>query len=286
MLKLKAKIESMLGAEVSDISPVGGGYTAKAFLLELKSGEKLFCKTAPSHPQMFFQEALGLKEIAKAGCLRTPEVVGVNEELLLMEYIASGEPKRNTMFSFGQRLAGMHRCQRECYGFDADNFIGTVAQKNTPMTKKPWNEFFLEYRLLPQWQLAEKNYSLPGETKRGFSALCNKIASILPPTQNFPASLLHGDLWAGNYLVDQKGEACLMDPAVYYGDRETDLALCRLFGGYSRDFFLGYEQEWPLESGWKERERIYHLYHLLNHLNMMGESYLPQVQSTLLYYAY
>jgi fructosamine-3-kinase len=146
-----------------------------------------------------------------------------------------------------------------------------------------WTEFYFNKRLLYQYNLAEKNGYAGEELQRAFSQLENKIYLVLKDSNAIP-SLLHGDLWSGNYITDETGNACLIDPAVYYGHREADLAMTKLFGGFDNRFYSAYNEEYPLDNGYEFRENIYKLYHVLNHLNLFGTAYYQQALSLIKYY--
>ena len=168
----------------------------------------------------------------------------------------------------------MHRNSSESFGFYEDNFIGSNIQINIPEAgeAESWPDFYLNKRILFQYKLAEKNGYSTDELKNVIHRIESKIHDILKGSEEPPA-LLHGDLWSGNYIVDESGTACLIDPAVYYGHREADLAMTRLFGGFSQEFYESYMDTFPLPDNHKERENIYKLYHALNHLNLFGNGY-------------
>ena len=219
-------------------------------------------------------EATSLETIAKTGTINTPAVMfsGTFEtySFLVMEYLplsSSGNQR-----DLGRQLAHMHRhlnpLGKQCFGFKENNYIGLAPQSNT--YHKQWVNFWVEERLHPQLLLAAKNNLAPTIIEK-----CQQlIARIGEFFNNYSpaASLLHGDLWSGNKGF-VNGQATIFDPASYYGDRETDLAFTELFGGFSEEFYRGYEEVWPLDTGYSQRKHIYNLYHLLNHLNLFGGSY-------------
>ena len=171
----------------------------------------------------------------------------------------------------------MHKYTSDSFGFFEDNFIGHTPQENIPNQKQAtsWTSFYFEKRLLFQFKLAEKQGLSSGNLRDSFYKLESKIDSIIPVSEESP-TLLHGDLWSGNYLADEKGDPVIIDPAVYYGHREADLAMTKLFGGFSASFYSAYNEVYPLEDGYSYRENIYILYHVLNHLNLFGMSYHGQ----------
>lgn len=278
MDKLFGRIESFLGEKISQGRTVNGGDIAQASILETSSGKKYFFKTANTKG-LFTTEANGLKELAKPKAFRVPEVKYADEDCLLLEWIDTGHKNDDFYEDFGKRLAKFHRHSAAAFGFYEDNFIGATPQKNiaSETEKKNWAEFYWNKRLLFQFQLVEKKGYNTEKLTKGFAKLENKIESILEGSEEAP-SLLHGDLWGGNFIVSNTHEPILIDPAVYYGHREADLAMTRLFGGFNNEFYVAYNNEYPLKEGAEERLKIYQLYHVLNHLNLFGLSYLKQAE--------
>lgn len=224
---------------------------------------------------MFEAEAAGLRELRDAGEIRVPEVFdcGVANGLsfIAMERLALTRPSARVERSCGERLAALHGHTQDGYGWFRDNTIGTTPQVNA--RADDWIGFFREHRLGFQLDLARR-HGFTGALQDLGAALMDRLPDLfdgyLPE-----ASLLHGDLWAGNWgAVD--GEPVIFDPAVYYGDRESDLAMTRLFGGFGAEFYAAYEASWPLADGHERRLALYQLYHVLNHLNLFGRSYLGQ----------
>ncbi len=280
-------IESVVGEKiVADLS-VGGGCIADSRKIKTGSGKEFFLKTGYESNRLFHCEANGLKELAKTQAIRIPQVVLVADDFLLLEYIPQGT--RDTLFfkKFGQNLARMHRFQSEYFGFSEDNYIGTSPQLNIPNKNKcedqDWATFYFNKRLLFQYELAEKNGYTSPRFKNAFVKLESILESILKGSEE-PPCLLHGDLWGGNYLCDESGDAVLIDPAVYYGHREADLAMTKFFGGFAPAFYESYLREFPLPKGWEYRENIYTLYHALNHLNLFGSGYLHKAEQLLNFY--
>jgi len=267
--------------DLHDVLPVSGGSINDAYCLGTSIG-KFFLKvnTADRFPSLFEAEADGLERSRKTGAVRVPEVIGYGEEgdetFLLMEHIAEGE--RNTAFweRFGRSLARLHGHSQDRYGLDRDNYIGTLKQVNTPDPN--WASFFIHHRLEPQLKLARDKKRVDGGTALRFERLFGKLEALFP--KEAPA-LLHGDLWSGNFLCDADGRPVLIDPAVYYGHREMDVAMTKLFGGFDAAFYTAYMDERPLEQGWKERVDLCNLYPLLVHVNLFGGSYLAQVEGVL-----
>ncbi len=227
---------------------------------------------------MFEAEVDGLSELRSANAVRVPDVIdcGVmnGESYIDLERLNLERPGRDTESRLGEQLATLHRHTQDHFGWFRDNTIGLTPQKN-PRTGN-WIEFFREYRLQYQLDLAAKNgYSR--ELAQQGEALVNRLQDLFGGYQP-EASLLHGDLWGGNWgSVD--GEPVIFDPAVYYGDRESDIAMTMLFGGFGKSFYQAYEKSWPMAPGHKQRIKLYQLYHVLNHLNLFGRSYLGRALS-------
>ena len=248
---------------------LSGGDINQTCKLDTSSG--VFClkyNSADKFPAMFEKEAQGLRLLQGAGDLRVPAVITDNSlsaySYLLLEFIDSEKEIDRFMFHFGESLARLHDNSSDFFGLDHDNYMGSLPQSNNP--HDDWFEFFVAERLLKQVALARDSGLLDHATTTLFDQLFVRLDRLL--AKDLPA-LLHGDLWSGNYMVSETGEACLIDPAVYFGHREVDLAMTTLFGGFSDDFYNGYESHHPLEQGWKERLEIYNLYPLLIHLNLL-----------------
>ena len=235
-----------------------------------------FIKTGPASAfDMFDAEAEGLRELAAAKAIRVPNVLDVgidgNEAFIALERLDFEKSNSSTERVLGEQLAALLRCTAEEFGWHRDNTIGLTLQKNSQ--KSDWVSFFREHRLGFQLELAASN-GISGELQTLGRELCDELPALFVSYEP-AASLLHGDLWAGNWGVN-KGEPIIFDPAVYYGDRESDIAMTRLFGGFGRAFYEAYESAWPLERGHELRADLYQLYHVLNHLNLFGSSYHQQ----------
>jgi protein-ribulosamine 3-kinase len=271
-------ISEATGAEVVGGRPIGGGDIATACILELHDGREVFYKTARG--AMFPAEARGLRALAEPACIRVPEVLAVGPEFLALEAIAPGRRGPRFFEDFGRALARLHRQHSEHFGFAVDNFIGATPQPNprAPAGPGAWAAWYWEHRLLHQLRLAERH----GRASRGLVRAMARLEPRLPALlagSDEPPSLLHGDLWGGNFLVDEHGAPVLIDPAVYYGHREAELGMTLLFGGFGAAFYEAYERTWPLPDGWRERVPLYQLYHLLNHLNLFGGGYAHQAEA-------
>lgn len=284
--KIKKRIEEKLGSKIKSFSSLSGGCISDAFKISTENGTSFFLKYNPSASNnMFLKEANGLRELDKSNAIKIPEVLSVDEDYILLEFIASGNRKKNFFEDFGKSFAEMHKFKSDSFGFYENNYIGSNPQINIPdeKEKSDWTAFYLNKRILFQLQLAEKLGNSTDELRKGISKLENKIEDIIGHNSEKP-SLLHGDLWAGNYMIDQNGNAVLIDPAAYYGHREADLGMTKLFGGFNSEFYKAYNESFPLEDGFDYRENIYKLYHVLNHLNLFGGGYYSQAISLIKFY--
>ena len=272
----KQQVEQLLGEDLTGMSSVGGGCIADSQVITTRSGRKFFLKQGFSNG-MFRKEANGLKELAKPGVIKVPDVIDCGDDYLILEHIEQGSKKKDFFEDFGHKLALLHRFEGEHFGFFEDNFIGSTPQENIPSEDEAhnWPLFYWNKRLMFQFRLAEKNGYADNTMQHLFASLEKVYEKILEGSEEAP-SLMHGDLWAGNYMSDIKGNPVLIDPAVYYGHREADLAMTKLFGGFSAAFYRAYEETWPLQEGASEREPIYLLYHVMNHLNLFGTGYYSQ----------
>jgi protein-ribulosamine 3-kinase len=269
--------------DIESSRSIGGGCINQTLTLTLSNGETVFLKHNDHPPEgMFEKEALGLQLMREAkNGPRIPKVIalpeGPNPQFLIIEYIEEGSSGNGYYQRFGQALASMHRTTQDHYGLDHDNFIGSTEQINTP--EADGLVFFREQRLGFQQKLARERGLLPVTTDKKIDRLCDQLDQLLDLNGERPA-LVHGDLWSGNTFADSAGNPCLVDPAVHYGLRETDLAMTKLFGRLPQTFYDSYREAFPQNPGYEERKHIYNLYHLLNHLNLFGGSYLASVEST------
>ncbi|MBF0469933.1 MAG: fructosamine kinase family protein [Gammaproteobacteria bacterium] len=258
---------------------VSGGCINSAFRLSDGAATYFVKLNQPERLEMFVAEAEGLLELENAPGLRSPRPIasgaGTTHSWLVLENIPFGGT--GDMAKFGSQLAAMHRITADRFGWQRSNTIGSTPQLND--YHHNWIDFWRECRLLPQLQWAAQ-----GGCSRKMSRLGERLLQQLPQllAHHCPQpSLLHGDLWSGNYAFSEQGEAVIFDPAVYYGDRETDIAMTELFGGFSRRFYDAYEEAWPLDSGYQQRKKLYNLYHLLNHFNMFGGGYGSQAEGVM-----
>ena len=267
-------------------TPLSGGDINDSFKLTDKNNENWFVKiNKPSRLFMFEAESEGLQALSTSNSFRIPKSIcyGRNDQYsyLVLEYLdlSSQISQKPT----GQALAKMHLFQppnhnnnaSELFGWKLNNTIGSTPQSN--QQHKNWLNFWKQERLLPQLNLAkDKGYS-SADYENGLKLIENLGAFFT--TYSPSPSLLHGDLWSGNCASDTQGKPIIFDPAVYWGDRETDIAMTELFGGFSQDFYDAYNANYPLDQGYKTRKQLYNLYHILNHFNLFGGSYAAQAAS-------
>lgn len=275
---------------------VPGGDINSAYKVHLSSGDQIFVKTnSIDNANFFLTESRGLKALRSVHKIGVPKILGMGIDrekeysFLALEYIESRHRINSYWETFGHELAQMHKAQclnfvsqsgaekdQEAgdsrYGFMEDNYIGAGPQKNTPM--KSWVDFYRECRLMPQFERAQR-YLDPDARKKADQLLGHLDLYLREP--EFP-SLLHGDLWSGNMLCGPDGKAWIIDPAVYVGDYEADLAMTQLFGSLPERFYDAYSEVNPIDrKGYLRRKKLYDLYHLLNHLNLFGSMYLRSV---------
>lgn len=254
---------------------VGGGDISAAWRIETQDGS-VFLKTGSTDAfEMFAAEAEGLSELKAARAVRVPEVLAVGQcagdAFLALEWLVLEPPDTRSERLLGEQLAMMHRTVKDRFGWHRDNTIGRTPQHNN--WSDDWAGFFGTHRLGFQLTLAKKN-GFSGELQKEGARLLTRLPSYFEGHSLVP-SLLHGDLWGGNWSSCQ-GLPVIFDPAVYFGDRETDLAMTRLFGGFDTAFYSAYESAWPLQPGSRARTDLYQLYHVLNHLNLFGGGYLSR----------
>jgi len=265
----------------SSIEMLGGGCINQTYKVITASGE-YFLKWNEDGDHFFANEESGLLLLASAEAIKVPTVIatGVRDErsFLLLEYITPGYAGGDFWEDFGRQLALLHRQLPENgkFGLDHDNEIGRLRQKNE--WKSMWVDFFIDHRLEIQLTLAYYNELIDQNFMRRFRLIYDHLHSRLSEAS---PSLIHGDLWSGNYLSGEDSTPVLTDPAVYYGHREIEIAYTRLFGGFDRQFYRSYHETWPLEPGFEERVDLYNLYPLLVHVNHFGLSYLSGIEQTL-----
>lgn len=257
---------------------VGGGCINSSYVVEDGVWHFFVKINAASRQDMFEAEAAGLHEIIASATVRAPRPVcwgtAGAQSYLVLEHLPLGHESNSAQEELGRALARMHRHTAKHYGWWRDNTVGSTPQPNGE--RDTWLAFWRDQRLGFQLQLAAGN-GYRGRLQRRGEQLLLALDTLLTG-HNPPPSLLHGDLWSGNYAVLTSGEPVIFDPAVYYGDRETDLAMTELFGGFGPAFYRGYENEYPLPDGYSQRKTLYNLYHILNHLNLFGGGYAQQAE--------
>lgn len=294
---LEQALKEMFGGEIKiqDQKRVYGGDINDAYGLTLTDGTRVFLKTNSENKKSFFTaEARGLEALRSLEAVSVPELLALGTEkdrsFLMMEYIERQRPGEIYWEKFGRQLAVMHRSQcgnftlrkekAGLYGFTEDNFIGASPQKNRPASS--WTAFYRDCRLAPQLERARR-FLAPSIQKKADWLLSHLDQYLREP--EFP-SLLHGDLWSGNMLCGTGNRPWIIDPAVYVGDCEADLAMTQLFGSLPRTFYDAYREVNPVNrKEYEERRDLYHLYHLLNHLNLFGADYLDSVEQIIRRYA-
>ena len=279
--EIKRRIITQLGnalnttITVNRESSIVGGCINNAIKINTNKGDFFVKWNTNSKANMFQSEYNGLKVLKDTNTIRIPNVLCFDDDFLILEFISPSNPNNAFWEVFGQKLALMHKQTHSKFGLDFDNYIGSLYQDNTQ--NKNWTEFFIQNRL--QAQLSIGNFS--GTLLSDFDKLFQKLPNLFP---NEKPALLHGDLWSGNFLAKNGDTPMLIDPAIYYGNREMDIAMSKLFGGFNSDFYFAYNESRPLENGWEERIQICNLYPLLIHVNLFGGAYINQVKNILSYY--
>jgi fructosamine-3-kinase len=267
------------GLNVHRYEQVQGGDINKAYCLFTPTG-KYFLKIndEDKYPGMFTKEANGLGLLRKNCTLIIPQVIKVGvcneQQYLLMEWLEKGTIQKNTWKNFGAGLASLHKLPQQYFGLNEDNYIGSLKQGNDPHNE--WYSFYIECRIMP---LVKKIFDTGGFSTgdiNDVNSFCNNLKNIFPA--EFPA-LLHGDLWGGNFLITSSGDVAIFDPAVYFGHREMDIGMTKLFGGFDRHFYESYNEAYPLEKGWEKRLPIVQLYPLLVHAVLFGGHYISSTKS-------
>jgi len=268
------------GTKLKSASLIAAGNQNQGIQLDSSEG-LFFLKINFDHERdILSKEAFGLKLMRSSTFLKIPETYGSGRigdyNYLLSEFIQTGRSQLDYWENLGIGLAHLHLSDSEYFGLEEDNYIASIPQRNHPNTN--WSDFFIQERLEPLVGKAYFEQLIPLDFLKKFQEIYPKIAAVFP---NEKPALIHGDLWSGNVLVTSEGQPCLIDPAVYYGHREMDLAFSKLFGGFESLFYDAYESVFPLEEGFDQRIGIYNLYPLLVHLNLFGASYLPSIERTI-----
>lgn len=278
---IEEKARAALGSAfvVEQVQTVSGGDISPALRVCGAGGAVLVKLGERKATDLFEAEADGLRALACCGAFRVPAVLGIvateSRVALILEWLAIRPlAKPEDAVRAGEALAALHRTSHPGYGWARDNYIGATPQCNAP--SENWPRFFVQSRLQPQFERAAAN-GFTGELQRQGERVCERAPALFLDYRATP-SLLHGDLWHGNIGVLDSGQPVLFDPACYYGDREADLAMTELFGGFPLPFYAAYRHAWPLDTDYERRKPLYNLYHVLNHLNLFGRGYLLQAE--------
>jgi len=266
---------------IEGYKPLGGGSISEVYQLMTSKGVLVVkVSNRAEAKRMFKYEERGLSLLKDHTQMRIPQVKGRAEVggafMIFMEYIQQSARRADYWQCLGHGLAGLHCNSHSHFGLDYDNFIGSLPQSNHPSVS--WVEFFIQERLEPMIRRATSSHLLSPEDVKHFDKLFARLKEWFPDE---PPALIHGDLWSGNLIADDEGGPCLIDPAVYYGHREMEIAFTRLFGGFDSAFYKSYQEVFPLEPGFDRRMDLYNLYPLLVHLNLFGLGYKGSVMSIL-----
>jgi fructosamine-3-kinase len=286
---LTAVVGSALGSPIARATVVRGGDVAQAFRYELQDGRMVFAKTHPSPPAGFFTtEAAGLRWLAEPGVVAVPEVLAVSDgddggpPYLVLRWIELGPPQADTDASLGRALAALHEATPATFGREDRRSTGSRGLPNEPCAT--WADFYATQRMAPLARLARDGGALPGAAVDGLDRLdASRLAEVGGPPE--PPARLHGDLWAGNRVVDVDGRSWLIDPAAHGSHREFDLAMMRLFGGFGPDCFAAYEDAHPLAPGWQERVALHQIAPLVVHAIKFGGGYVDAATRAIAQYA-
>lgn len=287
-MTLQARIEAAISehtnqqAEFAESKHAYGGCINDSRIVTLKDNRQYFIKThnnANAYPGLFKTEFKALQLLAEPNVIHVPEPVAFDDDFIVMEVFEDGTKARDWHEQTGRKLAQLHQAtQKEQFGFADNNYLGTSQQINTWTDN--WLEFWREQRLGFQLSLFSAKTSQADPLLKAGDKLLNQLDEIIGNVKE-PAVLLHGDLWSGNAAADDKGEPVIFDPASYYGHREAEIGMMRLFGGFGPVCEAAYAEVWPLEEGSEQRILLYRLYHELNHLNLFGQGYYQTCLSTM-----
>ena len=276
--------EAALGQRIVSKHPLSGGDFASAYKTELTDGQSVFVKTHKNPPAHFFStEATGLQWLRESNSVKVPQVLACSDDppFLVLEWITVGQKlnkgQRDTDEKLGVALAALHQTEREFYGRPDRRTTGSLGLPNEPQVQ--WSGFYASQRLLPLAEIAAQRKSLAASDCKALRKVAETLSMVAVPEES--PSLLHGDLWAGNRLVDSDGNSWLIDPAAHTGNREFDLAMMRLFGGYSQSCFDAYHEAYPLQSGYRQRVALHQLAPLTVHAIKFGGSYRSAVHEAL-----
>jgi protein-ribulosamine 3-kinase len=266
--------------KIKSVEHIGGGCINSSAKIATNHGSFFIKWNSSSHADMFQKEVKGLEVLQGSNTIDIPAIHGVStidqNTFLLLEWIEGKQTTPSFWADFGQRIAQLHRKSSLYFGLDHPNFIGSLDQSNTQ--HQDWTSFFISERIVPQLKLAESSRKIDASFIQKFDKLFSKLDELIPKES---PSLLHGDLWSGNFLCAEKSKPVIFDPAIYFGHREMEIAFTYLFGGFDRLFYTSYQEEFPLEKGFEDRIEIHNLYPLLVHVNLFGTSYLSGIHKTL-----
>ncbi|RXF72338.1 fructosamine kinase family protein [Arcticibacter tournemirensis] len=275
------KQSQRLSGPLSVAGVIHGGSINRCF--RLKSGKESFFLKVNSqrdYPEMFMKEAMALKLLDSTHSILVPQVISYgaagDEQFLLLQWINTGANTSRAQERLGEGLAALHHHSASGFGLDYTNYMGSLIQSNRPHAE--WVDFFVEERLKPQVKIAADKWLIDQDTINKFNLLFCRMKEFLPEVK--PA-LVHGDLWSGNYMIGEGETPVLIDPAIAYANRECDIAMSKLFGGFDEIFYESYNHHFPLEKNWNERTDLWNLYPLLIHLNLFGRSYLAAIKAAL-----
>ena len=279
----KTTAEQSIGGAITRLAPLGGGDFAQSYCATLEDGRQLFIKTHANPPDGFFStEAAGLQWLAASDSVAIPRVLAVadNPPFLALEWIEQGAPSVRTEAELGRQLAHLHRCTHPLFGRSDSQTTGSLGLPNEGCTC--WAEFYATQRLLPLARIARERNSLSDSVVSALEQLAGKLDTLDVPDE--PPALLHGDLWAGNRLIDSAGNNWLIDPASHGGHREFDIAMMHLFGGFGQECLAAYLEANPLASGWQDRISLHQLAPLVVHAIKFGGGYAEQVRAAVRQY--
>ncbi|MCA0132204.1 fructosamine kinase family protein [Winogradskyella alexanderae] len=282
MEDLKRHLESFLNMSIIDSRPLSGGDTSSVYKLDTENKTSFILKCGPVKisNEMFQAEVKGLHLIENTETIKTPKVYdsGVHNDIsyILMEYVTSKSPTKADFSRLGLQLANLHKHSSASFGLDYNNFIGRLKQQNN--LTNSWIDFYGSQRLGIQFKLASNNGLLKDSEIPSSELIKSYLETIC---QDIKPTLLHGDLWNGNFLIATDGTPYLIDPSVYFGHAEIDIAMSKLFGGFDISFYNAYHIQNPITAHYQKRLEIYQLYYLLVHLNMFGASYYSSVKRVL-----
>jgi len=279
-MPLKEIIENELSESIIKIAPLSGGDINEVFKITTQNNTYVLKINSLSiHPKMFVKEKLGLQSISLTGA-NTPDLIKIfsnsQNQFLILEYIEEESTTKSFWKNFATSLVKLHKTSNKSFGLKYDNYIGSLSQNNAQ--KRTWEQFFIENRINPLVKQAFDKNLLNKNHLSSFESLFKKLNEILPTE---PPSLVHGDLWSGNLLKGKGQTPVFIDPAIYYGNREMDIAMTQMFGGFDKDYINYYNEWFPLESGWQQRIEIHNLYPCLVHLILFGSSYLRGIEKVI-----